>query len=368
MLENTLQFIRSSVSDWQAKGLNEAQTCQAIILRILQDLNYDIWNPFEVFPQDTNTKGAGRPDYLIYLENKEKFVIEAKALNKEFSDTEYTQTVNYVNAKGLRWAILTNGIKWLFFDNVLKGTIKQKLALTLELNNVYFEKYLSLLLDRNHWLTNNASEEMAHKIQLIYLISFISEKSKFYAKTTEGLDYLVERELDNKAQQLAKENRDFLLSFYLNGTVAFSSPKNKQKPLSQTPLQNPQQTTVDLFVEIISTFKKEESGKKQVKIKVADQEIAFLSWKDIHFSLVEMLVKLDRLGEVKNISKIVEKDARNLSNYSESAYNKLSNGNYLYVHYSAIDHEKNVKKLLEILGFSIEIIYKNSAPISLPSF
>jgi len=50
MLENTLQFIRSSVSDWQAKGLNEAQTCQAIILRILQDLNYDIWNPFEIFP------------------------------------------------------------------------------------------------------------------------------------------------------------------------------------------------------------------------------------------------------------------------------------------------------------------------------
>lgn len=364
MIENTLQFIRNSLSIWrEAEGLNEAQTCQAIVLRILQDLHYEIWNPFEVFPQDTNTKGAGRPDYLIYLNNQEKFVIEVKTLNKEFSETEYTQTVNYVNAKGLRWAILTNGTKWLFFDNVLKGTIKQKLALTLELNNVYFEKYLSLLLDRNHWLTHNANEEMAHKVQLIHLASFISEKSKFYAKTIDGLDYLIEKELDNKEQQLARENQDFLLPFYLNGTVELPFSKNKQKSL-----QNTQQSAVDLFVEIISTFKEKESGKRQVKLKVADQTIAFLSWRDIHFSLVETLVKMGKLEEIKTISKIVEEDARNLSNYPESAYNKLSNGSYLYVHYSAIDHEKHVKKLLEILGFSIEIIYKNTPPISLPSY
>jgi predicted type IV restriction endonuclease len=128
MLKETLDFIRKNISFWQANNLNEAQTCQSIILGILYELKYDIWNPFEIFPQDTNTRGAGRPDYLICLNDQEKFVIEVKALNKDFSDAEYTQAVNYVNAKGLRWAILTNGIKWLFFDNLIKGTIKQKLV------------------------------------------------------------------------------------------------------------------------------------------------------------------------------------------------------------------------------------------------
>ncbi|MEY3219428.1 MAG: hypothetical protein RIT27_785 [Pseudomonadota bacterium] len=363
MIENTLLFIRNNLSVWQSNNLNEAQTCQAIILRILQDLHYDIWNPLEVFPQDTNTKGAGRPDYLICLEEQEKFVIEVKALNKEFSDAEYTQTVNYVNAKGLRWAILTNGIQWLFFDNLLKGTIKQKLALELNINEVYFGNYLNLLLNQNNWVTQNAHEEMTKKISLIHITSWVSKKSKFYAKTEEGLEYLIEREFDHNQKQLAKEYLDFLRDFYLNGTVQFFSSKNKPKPLSQTPLQNTQESAVDLFVGIISNFKENESSRNQVKIKVHNQELAFFSWKSVYFAIAETLVQLNKIQALKGV---VEEDERDLNTYPKSAYKKLSNGKHIYIHYSAKDHQIHIKQLLEILGIYIEIIYKDNPPILLP--
>jgi len=361
MMEETLDFIRNNLSMWKEKNLNEAQTSQVIILRILQALDYDIWNPLEIFPQDTNTRGAGRPDYLIYLDNKEKFIIEIKALNKDFSNAEYTQAVNYVNPKGLRWAVLTNGIKWLFFDNSINGTIDKKLALELDINDPFFEKYLSMLLNKNFWLSKNVNEDMSHQILLIYMSKIIQEKQDDgYDKSERGLRLLIKHEFNEEQKKIAEKYFDFLLLFYLKISLI------KLDNLSQSqPEQIHLNKASDLFINIISSLKGEESGKRQIKIKLNNQEFAFFNWRDIHFAMGETLVQLNKIIELENIAKVLEEDQRKLDIYPETAYSKLSNNKYIYVHYSATDHQKDMKKLLEVLDFSIEISYRDDL-ISLP--
>ena len=134
-LEHTLSDITRHLNDWQVSGINEAQTAQAIVLRILHALGYDIWNPFEVVPEASGN-GGYRPDYTIQLDGDIRFIIEVKALGKTLSDAdkEQTQAVNYINVQGKRWAILTNGREWLFFDNHRPVEIAQKRVLPLTLS------------------------------------------------------------------------------------------------------------------------------------------------------------------------------------------------------------------------------------------
>ena len=117
-LENTLETLSKGLAEWSHKGLNEAQTSQVIVLQIFQALGYDIWNPFEVVAQLHSGGGGGAyaPDFAVHLPHT-YFVVEVKALDKDFSPTDRMQPVNYVNALGRRWAVLTNGKVWNFYDN-----------------------------------------------------------------------------------------------------------------------------------------------------------------------------------------------------------------------------------------------------------
>ena len=53
--------------------------------------------------------GAYAPDFAVHLHST-YFVVEVKALDKDFSPNDRMQPVNYVNALGRRWAVLTHSI------------------------------------------------------------------------------------------------------------------------------------------------------------------------------------------------------------------------------------------------------------------
>jgi predicted type IV restriction endonuclease len=71
---------------WGSLGLNEAQTSQVVVLPILQALGFYIWNPSEVAAQIHSGGGNAThaPDFIVRLDNSICFIVEVKALNKDF--------------------------------------------------------------------------------------------------------------------------------------------------------------------------------------------------------------------------------------------------------------------------------------------
>lgn len=61
-LKNALTEILTHLSNWEKQGINEAQTRQVIILRILQQLGFNIWHPFEVIAEEITVSNNYRPD------------------------------------------------------------------------------------------------------------------------------------------------------------------------------------------------------------------------------------------------------------------------------------------------------------------
>jgi len=207
-LKNTLTEIITHLPDWEKQGLNEAQTRQVIILRILAELGFDIWQPFEMSAEETTSSNNYRPDFVIKLQ-RDCFVIEAKSLGKSLSDSDVEQAINYVNSKGLRWAILTNGKEWKFFDNHLRGAASQRLAFGFRLHDSEAIEYFESLLSAKIWRQENAAVLVADHIQVIKLYNKLAEKVRVnYTATSSGLRKAIEKELTVEERQLAERYFD----------------------------------------------------------------------------------------------------------------------------------------------------------------
>ncbi|MBZ9712336.1 DUF4357 domain-containing protein [Deinococcus multiflagellatus] len=111
----------------------EAVVRQAIVLRLLHAAGFDIWNPAEVVPEETNSSG-NRSDFLIRL-GTGKFALELKGMNVALSPRDYQQVVTYAASEGTPWAVLTNGRVWVILDRTHNpgGTFQEHEVLKLEL-------------------------------------------------------------------------------------------------------------------------------------------------------------------------------------------------------------------------------------------
>jgi len=97
---------------------NEACTCDWVIRPLLDAAGYARQ---EIVPQ-ASTPGGGYPDYTILPDTPFTWYLEAKDWNRGLeSGAEAIQALNYANARGHRWVVLSNGKEWLLFDNHIQG-------------------------------------------------------------------------------------------------------------------------------------------------------------------------------------------------------------------------------------------------------
>ncbi|RJF71604.1 DUF4357 domain-containing protein [Deinococcus cavernae] len=146
--------IRAAINDIQG-WLNqipvpgEAVVRQAIILRLLDAAGFNIWNPLEVVPEETNATGH-RADFLVRA-GEGKFALEIKGMNVALNQSHYQQAATYAVNEGTRWAIVTNGRVWVVIDEHLPGRWDERVALKLELGQDEFADDLALLLNLSAW-------------------------------------------------------------------------------------------------------------------------------------------------------------------------------------------------------------------------
>lgn len=121
--KDTIRQLSERVAKLKENIHTEEATKTALILPFLQALGYDVFNPLEVVPEyisDIGTKKGEKVDYAILRENGEPCIlIECKhwAQNLTLHDN---QLLRYFHVTKARFAILTNGIIYRFYTDLME--------------------------------------------------------------------------------------------------------------------------------------------------------------------------------------------------------------------------------------------------------
>ncbi|MBI9084690.1 MAG: hypothetical protein JEZ11_13930 [Desulfobacterales bacterium] len=123
MKEQLLSFIADVRSNNMISSFDEANTKQAIILRPLSILRWNIFDTSEVQPE--YSVSSKRVDYSLRINNTNKVFIEVKKVTEDL-DSHQEQLLNYSFQEGVKLAILTNGITWWFYLPLNEGNWEQR--------------------------------------------------------------------------------------------------------------------------------------------------------------------------------------------------------------------------------------------------
>lgn len=117
-MKTKLASLSDKIKILKDKVRSEEATKQSMVLPLLQLLGYDIFDPEEVMPEvpcDISGKGD-RIDYIITIKGKQEILIECKECHQNVLN-HVKQLKKYFVASDARFAILTNGITYLFFSD-----------------------------------------------------------------------------------------------------------------------------------------------------------------------------------------------------------------------------------------------------------
>lgn len=101
-----------------SEGLNESETRAHLIDPILDALGY---RSLREIRREVRLPDSGQfVDYLLTA-GSVRVVVEAKALRSGLTPRDASQLVGYCAMDGVRWALLTDGLRWEIFDIELPG-------------------------------------------------------------------------------------------------------------------------------------------------------------------------------------------------------------------------------------------------------
>lgn len=103
----------------------EEATKNGLILPFLSALGYDVFNPLEVLPEmvcDIGKKKGEKIDYAILLDGKPVILIECKHWEQDLNLHD-TQLLRYFTVSNARFGILTNGINYRFYTDLVKPNV-----------------------------------------------------------------------------------------------------------------------------------------------------------------------------------------------------------------------------------------------------
>ena len=112
MTQNLVNFINELKKNIVPGLSSEAETKLAVILPILQNLSWNVFNVEEIKPE--YSVGSGRVDFALIIKGQCKVFIEAKPIGEDLSNHQ-EQLLKYSFQEGVPLSVLTNGITWWFY-------------------------------------------------------------------------------------------------------------------------------------------------------------------------------------------------------------------------------------------------------------
>lgn len=161
-LKEQISELPSRIASIKHMVKNEEATKQFMILPLFSILGYDIFNPEEVQPEvscDITCKGD-RIDYVICKNGKHEILVECKDWRQNL-DSHINQLRKYFVASDARLAILTNGIRYLFFSDHEKANIMD--------DEPFYTLDMASLSDEDILFLSKLSKESFNSMQLLSL-------------------------------------------------------------------------------------------------------------------------------------------------------------------------------------------------------
>ena len=137
-------FIKDLKSNKKLNTFDEASTKQAVVLRLLSFLEWDIFNVDEVAPDyAVNSHSVA---YSLRINNTNKVFIEVKRINEKL-DNYQKSLLRFATREGVNVSILTNGILWWFYLTSEKSDWQQKWFYSVDLLKQKPDTFVPKLID-----------------------------------------------------------------------------------------------------------------------------------------------------------------------------------------------------------------------------
>ncbi len=123
--ENQIQKLSDRIEKNKDNVTTEEATKTSFILPLLRILGFDIFDPNIVIPEftaDIGKKKGEKVDYAIVINEKPIILIEAKK-HTEKLDRHKSQLERYFTVTDSKFAILSNGIEYLFYSDLAKPNV-----------------------------------------------------------------------------------------------------------------------------------------------------------------------------------------------------------------------------------------------------
>ena len=120
--KDQVKQLSDRVSKMKDKILTEEATKYAFIMRFINCLGYDVFNPLEVVPEfvaDIGIKKGEKVDYAILKDGSPIILVECKHWSADL-DPHNSQLFRYFHTTTAKFGILTNGIVFRFYTDLVE--------------------------------------------------------------------------------------------------------------------------------------------------------------------------------------------------------------------------------------------------------
>ncbi len=120
--QNGIKLLAEKIQSFKENTKTEEATKTAFVIPFLRLLGYDDTNPTEVVPEynaDFGNRNLDKVDYAVFYNSQPIMIIECKHWGVNLNAHDY-QLFKYFNASKSRFGILTNGIRYKFFTDLVE--------------------------------------------------------------------------------------------------------------------------------------------------------------------------------------------------------------------------------------------------------
>ena len=310
-MRNTIIDIREKLEEGLYK--NEEQIRFSLVARILQKLDWDIWEPQEVYTEFSPDGERNKVDVALFVKPQRPTIfIELKAPDKLHNSNELKKAEDQlrdynVNLTAL-FTILTDGNQWRFYHSQQGGSFSQKCFKVFEIqsNDVEdIEFSILTFLSKNEIIYVNSKEEAATYLQL-------NRKQKTMEKLTPSAKREQENDpflsLVDALDKVVKEKGENIKRNEIIDFLKFETPK---KRLRKSTIKNEKPTILNEPNDTKSMSKKRYSISNQYELsftKITSGEIDgeyANNWQKLLRIIIRKQIKNGmQIDEIKNITSL----------------------------------------------------------------
>ena len=107
-LETTVPKFQKILKEAKGRDVNESDTVTIVTDMLQEVFGYD---KYSEITSEYSIQGT-YCDLAVITNKRVEYLVEVKAIGLELNDKHLKQAINYASGAGIRWVVLTNGIKW----------------------------------------------------------------------------------------------------------------------------------------------------------------------------------------------------------------------------------------------------------------